>query len=278
MTMSAPSLESRLAIALTATDAKSSDLAKLIAETESAIATADKTAEEERAKALDPALSPDPKAAREVMEDAEFAAARLRTVLPRLQDRCRELQAQEYTAAWKMDFERVEAKRDALAAEYAETYPQVVERLVDLLHRVEACDREVSHINRMAPSGARAHLRGVELTARGIERLLQPDIEIHKELRLPNFKRSANEPLLAWPTPQPPELLAAIRPDPFIISEAAKGTYIEERNRRVLEDNRRQIAEAEQRQREFEKQKAAEAEAAKERDRQAYRERGWPSG
>jgi hypothetical protein len=84
-----------------------------------------------------------------------------------------------------------------------------------------------------------------------------------------------------WPPPTPyvsPELLAAIRTDPFIISKAAKGTYIEARNRRVLEDNRRQIAEAEQRQREFEKQKAAEAEAAKERDRQAYRERGWPSG
>jgi hypothetical protein len=70
----------------------------------------------------------------------------------------------------------------------------------------------------------------------------------------------------------------AVPPDPFIISEAAKGTYTKERDRRVMEDNRRQIAEAEQRQREFEKQKAAEIEAAKERDRQTYRERAWPSG
>jgi hypothetical protein len=87
--------------------------------------------------------------------------------------------------------------------------------------------------------------------------------------------------LPGWPPPQPNltlQMIAAICTDPFIISEAAKGTYIEARNRRVLEDNRRQIAEAEQRQREFEKQKAAEIEAAKERDRQAYRERGWPSG
>jgi hypothetical protein len=86
---------------------------------------------------------------------------------------------------------------------------------------------------------------------------------------------------LARPPPQPlvpPELLAAIRPDPFIISEAAKGTYIEARNRRVLEDNRRQIAEAEHRQREFEERQRKELESAKERDRQAYRERGWPSG
>ena len=60
---------------------------------------------------------------------------------------------------------------------------------------------------------------------------------------------------------------APCRPDPFIISGAAKGTYIEARNRRIMEDNRRQIAEAERSQRRARKQKAAEAEAAKERDR-----------
>jgi hypothetical protein len=60
--------------------------------------------------------------------------------------------------------------------------------------------------------------------------------------------------------------------------EAAKGTYIDARNRRILEDNRRQIAETEQRQREFEERQRKELESAKERDRQAYRERGWPSG
>ena len=32
---------------------------------------------------------------------------------------------------------------------------------------------------------------------------------------------------------------AQCRQDPLIISEAAKGTYIEARNRRILEDNRR---------------------------------------
>ena len=31
--------------------------------------------------------------------------------------------------------------------EYAELYPQVVERLVDLLFRVEACDREALQVN-----------------------------------------------------------------------------------------------------------------------------------
>jgi hypothetical protein len=87
--------------------------------------------------------------------------------------------------------------------------------------------------------------------------------------------------LPGWPPQQPNltlQMIAAIRTDPFIISEPAKGTYIEARNRRVLEDNRRQIAEAEERQREFEERQRKELESAKERDRQAYRERGWPSG
>jgi hypothetical protein len=111
----------------------------------------------------------------------------------------------------------------------------VVERLVDLLHRVEACDREVSHINRSAPSGARAHLCEVELTARGIEQLLLPDVVIAKELRLPKFKRGANEPLLAWaPPPNLALQIAAIRTDPFLIHEAAKNTYVKERDRRIL--------------------------------------------
>jgi hypothetical protein len=88
-------------------------------------------------------------------------------------------------------------------------------------------------------------------------------------LKLPKFEADENGYQYSWPPPQPNLALAAIRPDPFVISEAAKGTYIKERDRRVLEDNRRQIAEAEQRQREFEKQQAA-----KERDRQAHRERG----
>jgi hypothetical protein len=119
-------------------------------------------------------------------------------------------------------------------------------------------------------AGARAHLSNVELRARGIKRLLQPEIEIAKELRLPTFRRGANEPLLAWPPPQPNlalQYLASMPPDPFVGSEAAAGTYLKERDRRVLEDNRRQIAEAERSQREFEKRKAAKAEAAKERDR-----------
>ena len=71
---------------------------------------------------------------------------------------------------------------------------------------------------------------------------------------------------LWWPPPQPNLALQMHRRDAAAtLSSAAKrpkGTYIEARDRRILEDNRRQIAEAEQRQREFEKQREA-AEMAK---------------
>ena len=79
-----------------------------------------------------------------------------------------------------------------------------------------------------------------------------------------------------WPPPTPNlalQYLATMPPDPFNIAEAAKGTYIDMRNKRILEDNRRQIEEAERSQREFEQRqaaaakKAAEAESAKGRDR-----------
>jgi hypothetical protein len=100
--------------------------------------------------------------------------------------------------------------------------------------------------------------------------------EFARELKIPNMEKPGQ---FLWPPPTiSPEMLAAIRTDPFIISESAKGTYIDARNRRILEDNRRQIAEAEQRQREFEERQRKELESAEERDRQAYRERGWQSG
>ena len=65
-------------------------------------------------------------------------------------------------------------------------------------------------------------------------------------------------------------------PDPFIISEAAKGRYIEESRRRMLEDNQR-VAEAAQRQREREEREAAEARTGPGGCTSAYyAKHGWP--
>ena len=61
------SLENRIADALTAPDITADAVADLIAETEDAIVAAGAAVEAERVKAYDPALSPDPRAAREAM-------------------------------------------------------------------------------------------------------------------------------------------------------------------------------------------------------------------
>ena len=93
-------LENRIATALAATDITSSDLSQLFVEADAAITAADKTAEEERTKALDPALSPDATVARQAMEDAAFTRDRLKTLLPRLQTKHREVADAEALTAW----------------------------------------------------------------------------------------------------------------------------------------------------------------------------------
>ena len=269
-----PTIEQRIAAALTSTDITSTDLSQLLVETEDGIAAADKAAEEERARALDPALSPDPRKARQAMEDAIFCRDRLKTLQPRLQAQHQEVLAREYAARWREDFEQVEAKRDALVEELREEYLAAVAKLIDILSRIPAINQEVSRINGSAPPGVKDRLLGVEQQARGVEGFgvsgaWDPHglLALAADLKLPKFEADGDRYQYSWPPPQPNLALQMIRPDPFIVSEAAKGTYIKERDRRVMEDNRRQIAEAEQRQREFEERQRKELESAKERDR-----------
>jgi hypothetical protein len=175
-------------------------VAILIAEVETAIVAADKAAEMEREKALDPLASPDAAKARAAMEDAAFMRDRLRTVLPRLQQRLNELRAAEHVARWEPDFRQVEAKRDELAQEYAATYPKFVAQVVDLFSRAEAVDREVSRINGSAPPGEHRRLRQVELVARGLNNFSRADPPITKAVQLPDWTNGAK---MAWPPAEP---------------------------------------------------------------------------
>jgi hypothetical protein len=197
--MNAPSLEQKIAAALTG-NVTSSSLAALIAKTEAAITRADATVSAERERALDPTLSPDAKAAREAMQAAEFSRERLRTVLPRLRNRLRQVQAAEYTAQWRRDFERVEVKRDTLASEFAELYPKLVAQLIDLFRRVEAVDSECSRVNGSAPANQNRYLFGVELSARNLESFTITSPSIAQRLQLPDIEHSDR---MAWPLPQP---------------------------------------------------------------------------
>ena len=136
-------LEHRIASALTDDAVTTAALSELIQETDAAIIAADATAESERAKALDPTLSPDPKAAREAMQTAEFARDRLRTVLPRLQKRYERVASAERKAAWVEQYDAIKAEHDVAVAELRNLYPKVVSELVELLSRNRELDARV---------------------------------------------------------------------------------------------------------------------------------------
>jgi hypothetical protein len=256
-----PTFEQRIAAALTSTDIRSSDLATLIAEVEAAAEAAAENATKTREEALDPGVVVDTAKVGAAVATAELTRDRLQAALPRLRARYTEVRKQEDIAAWKAEAEKLATRRDELRVEFMRILPaELIKQIAEHLTAMRKFDKEIDALNYRRPDD------------QSVRSLHYATPELARELRIPNMEKPGT---FLWPPPTvSPELLAAIPTDPFIIAEAAKGTYENARYKRALEDNRRQIAEAERSQREFEKQKAAEIEAAKERDRQAYRERG----
>jgi predicted transcriptional regulator len=193
-------LEQEIVAALADANVNSNDLSALIERTETAIPETDQAAETARSMALDPALSPDPKAARAAMEDAAFTRERLKTLLPRLQARYQEVQAQEYLAEWRSDYEKLKDERDGLAEELRTIYPELETKITDLFTRIAANDAELSRLHQARPGGVLLHLLGAELVARDLERFTIREPSIARELKLPTFAPGQR---LAWPPPQP---------------------------------------------------------------------------
>jgi predicted transcriptional regulator len=189
-------LEQEIVAALADADVRSSDLSALIERTEAAIPEADEAAETARKMALDPAMSPDPKTARAAMEDAAFTGARLKTLLPRLQARYQEAQAQEYLTEWRSDYEKLKGKRDGLADELRTIYPEFETKIAALFTRIAANDAELSRLHQARPAGVALHLLGAELVARDFERFTIREPSIAQELKLPTFAPGQR---LAWP-------------------------------------------------------------------------------
>jgi hypothetical protein len=160
-------LEHRASAALIAEAIAASTLQSLVDDIITGIGEAEQLAIAERERALDPALSPHE--ARQAAEDADFAANRLRTILPRLQTRLIEQQRAEELQAWRERCVELESARDQLSAEVAETYPQLAMQMADLFTRAEALNSRIKDLNVASPAGE-PHLYNVELHARGIDR------------------------------------------------------------------------------------------------------------
>ena len=195
-------LEQRIAAALADEATASTAISELLQETDAAIIAADATAEEERAKAMDPALSPDPKAARAAMEYATFAADRLRTLQPRLQNYHERVARAERKTAWIKQYDTIKPEHDALVAELKDTYGELETKMVDLLSRLRAFDARARALMQTKPfpesgepdDGRR--LLPVECAARGVSGFGPQDLSLDRNLVLPDFnKRGAR----AWP-------------------------------------------------------------------------------
>lgn len=167
-------------------EASSEEIAKLLHQTKQAAAKSQQAAEAEAERALDP-TNLDPEKSRTLAEKLRFEHERLSRAIPLLEQQLRQAQARAYATQWNDEFEQVETERDALAEELTATYPDLVAKLVDLLDRIEACDREVDRVNGSAPSGDhRRRLLGVELTARGLNSFSATNPSLTANLKLPN--------------------------------------------------------------------------------------------
>jgi hypothetical protein len=169
------SFEQQLVAALGSRDISSNDLYSLVEETQLAIITADNDAKVAEAMALDPMQSPDPSEARRAMEDAQFLAARLRSVLPKLKSRVTDVGNHEEYMCWRARFDPLKVKVNNAAARLKEVYSKFAPEFSVLLAEIEKLDSEVAAVSQAKPYHAKAtngdgcHLRSVELTARGID-------------------------------------------------------------------------------------------------------------
>ena len=196
--MSTTTLDKRIAAAL-ASDTTSADVAVMIAEVDAAILTAIDAAERERIRSYDPTIV-DAQKARQSRADAEFVRDRLQAALAALQMRLQELQAQEFLAQWRADYEGLKVERDALAAQLREVYPPYATKIAELFARIAVNDEALSRLHQARPAGVALHLLGAELVARGLDGFTRFEPSIASELKLPDWNQATK---LAWPPPTP---------------------------------------------------------------------------
>ena len=244
--MTARTLEQRIASSLSADAVTSTVLTRVISDVEAAIVAAENVAKEERAKALDPTVVVDSKEASVAVLTATLSSERLRAALPRLQERLKQVAAVEYLVRWRADFERLRIKRDQLAAEFAETYPALVAKLIDLFQRDKALDIELSRMLQARPAGADGYLDGAEATARGSSRT---GPQLADVVKLPDFVHST---VMSWP---PPQQWVSVMPP------AVDPRYLKTREQQAREDSEALARYYKLQEEERQKREAAEAKA-----------------
>ncbi len=234
------SLEQKIVAALTAEPPPALDrLLTLVAETEAVIIEADNSAEIARTEFFDPVLTPDIHEARDRMESTQHAAERLRTLLPRLQDKAREVEHEADRQEWEIDFGLLADERNALAKELRQLYPNAVAQLVSWFSRAADLDRRLSQLHQTRPPGCKGTLLGAELVARNLTEFSRDTPSLTRELRLPDWQDNK----LAWPAREVPASVLLAESMSTSDPRRHSANWFE-----VLhEDNARRIAEEQQR-------------------------------
>jgi hypothetical protein len=193
MNREATTLEQRISDAMQPDTAiTSADIAALIEEAEIGIAKA------EQERAVDRTLALDPKAARQAIEDATFAANRLRMSLSKLQMRyqqaCEKARVEEYEAERQvLDEESIQ-----LAQEYRETCPPALNKLSDLFTRIAAHRQRISALHQRRPAGVQS-VRDPELIARNLDGFDRERPSLLAEVHLLDWNTGRQ----IWPPPRP---------------------------------------------------------------------------
>ncbi len=250
-------LEKRIAEALEGEEITSAHLVALIEEVEAGIAAAESTAATEREAAFDPTLRPNAAEARQVLEDAEFAVGRLRTMLPRLARRLNDVAAAERHAKLVAEHEELKARRDAAVEEFRR-YPALAGQIVDLFVRVKTLDDEMADYNRRGASGQGLHLDSVELTARRLSGFTRDDPSVIDKVTLPEYDHSNRN---VWP---PRRVTAAV-----LMAEAMTATPADDR-RRYGPDWHEALSEANAERRKVAEQRVEQEAADQAARREAY--------
>ena len=118
-------------------------------------------------------------------------------------ERLREVKAQEEQARRRAAHDAALVERDKLAAELAEVYPPLVEKLADLAGRITANDAVIERVNRKLPDSSK-WIGSAELIARKLRNFNDGTADIPRitrHMRLPAFKYAALDPY-AWPRPR----------------------------------------------------------------------------
>lgn len=195
-------LADRIAAAVSG-KATSEEIAMLLDEAELARAAAKEKHAAARALSLDPTAGADAASAADANADRmRFEVDRLDAAIEALRAAHCDAKAAEAETRKRAAYEASKLERDALVEELREVYPDIEQRLADLIGRVAANNDTLERTNRSLPSGAPWLASSEEIARGGREKFDGYDgyarHRLTRQLRLPRFEVDPRHPD-AWP-------------------------------------------------------------------------------